>query len=377
MSKQIDASGFWCIKHNPISKEGVFPYLGKSISDECIPDKVYYVYRPASTLQQSVPTWDNPPKPFINDHEMLGDGFMAVDKRPVQGVISNPVCEDGVLYGDIAVYSEDLKDAIENGKKELSLGYFCKYKKERGIFDGDTYDFVQYDMVGNHIALVDSGRCGNSVRVFDQKITMDGLDVDTKFMHVDKSKDSQNNDLTQKKEGVDMADVDKRELIRKIMAISAKADSDFQGGETEKVEAIAKLAEQLGYSKSETGADEDVEEEKAKDGCGKDEGENEPEEKKSEDSLSRVITRLRAIEDKLDEVLEKTEEKKSEDEGEEENKSEDEESEKSETEDTDEEEKKSETDEDTPEENKAEDSALLSFGQDSACEDEAIKEYLK
>ena len=177
MSKKVDTNGYWFIKHNPISKEGVFPYLGHTISDECEPNKIYKVYRPASTLKDSVETWDNPPKPFIDDHEMLGEGFTAIDDRPVQGIIYNPSFEDGVLYADIAVYSEDLKQSIENGKKELSLGYFCKYKKERGVFKGEVYDYVQYDMVGNHIALVDAGRCGSDVKVFDHKCTMDSLNL--------------------------------------------------------------------------------------------------------------------------------------------------------------------------------------------------------
>ena len=106
MTKTVDTNGYWEIKHNPISKVGVFPYMGRSISDECEPDKVYYVYRSADTLSQSVPTWDNPPKPFINDHEMLGEGFSKIDDRPVQGVIHNPVFENDTLYADISVYSE-------------------------------------------------------------------------------------------------------------------------------------------------------------------------------------------------------------------------------------------------------------------------------
>lgn len=177
MAKEVDKSGFWLIKKNPISKVGVFPYLGAGISDECEPNKVYYVYRPESTLVESVPTWDNPPKPFIDDHEMLGDGFTAVDDRPVQGVIYNPVYENGVLYADIGVYSEELKDQINNGKKELSLGYFCNFKKQRGVYNGEVYDYVQTDMVGNHIALVDAGRCGSDVKVYDSKYAIDKLDI--------------------------------------------------------------------------------------------------------------------------------------------------------------------------------------------------------
>ena len=138
MSKIVDTNSFWEIKHNPISKVGVFPYMGRSISDECEPDKVYYVYRPATTLAQSVETWDNPPKPFINDHEMLGEGFTEVDDRPVQGVITNPQYEDGVLYADITVYSEKLKEAIENGAMLFTANdpaWVMEYLRSKGLHE--------------------------------------------------------------------------------------------------------------------------------------------------------------------------------------------------------------------------------------------------
>ena len=72
-------------------------------------------------------------------------------------------------------------------------------------------------------------------------------------------------------------DIDKRELVREIMAISAKPTEEFNGGEEEKVETIAKLAEKLAYAE-----DEDVESE-AKDNEAKDnESEAKDEEAESE-----------------------------------------------------------------------------------------------
>lgn len=75
------------------------------------------------------------------------------------------------------------------------------------------------------------------------------------------------------------AKMDKREVIREIMAISARPVSEFKGGEEEKVDTISKLAEKLAYNPSETGAnDEDPKDgngkktvkEDAKDACTKD-----------------------------------------------------------------------------------------------------------
>lgn len=382
MSKKVDTNGYWYIKHNPISKEGVFPYLGHTISDECEPNKIYKVYRPAKTLEDSVETWDNPPKPFIDDHEMLGEGFTAIDDRPVQGIIYNPEYKNGTLYADIAVYSEDLKQNIENGKKELSLGYFCKYKKERGVFKGEVYDYVQYDMVGNHIALVDAGRCGSDVKVFDSKCTMDSLDIGGEFEKP--LKKTTENGTIEIEQGKDAKMADKREYIRKIMAIAAKPDSDFDGGETEKIETIAKLLENSEYAKSEDEAEKE-EEKKSEDKCGKDEEEKEEkkdtedeseeeEKKKTEDSIKELMSVVKDMADDIKKLVARDED----DDDKEEKESEDGDDSEKESEDKDEEEKKESEDEDEEETKKSEDSAVFVFGANSAiAEDAALKEYLK
>jgi hypothetical protein len=389
MSKIVDNNSFWEIKHNPISKVGVYPYLGRSISDECEPDKIYYVYRPAETLAQSVDTWDNPPKPFINDHEMLGEGFSKVDDRPVQGVIHNPVYEDGTLYADISVYSESLKKKIEDGKKELSLGYFCKYEKQKGVYKGQAYDYVQRDMVGNHIALVENGRCGSDVRVFDSKCTMDSLDITTEFQTSNGENKTASNGIIETTETKDSEMADKREYIRKIMAIAGKPDSDFEGGEKEKIETIAKLLENSEYAKSEDEeekeeekksedeSEEKEEEKKTEDKCGKDE-DPEEEKKETEDeevSPADVMAFLKLI---LEEVRmlngkKTTDEEESKENSEEEKKSEDE----------DEEKKSEDEDDEEKEEKKTEDSAIVvQFAKDGAekpvsmMDDPALRKYL-
>lgn len=69
-------------------------------------------------------------------------------------------------------------------------------------------------------------------------------------------------DASQEKEEAKM---DKREVIREIMAISARPVSEFKGGEEEKVDTISKLAEKLAYNPSKAGAND----EDPKDGDGK------------------------------------------------------------------------------------------------------------
>lgn len=282
MGKEVDKNGFWYLPRTPISKVGVFPYLGKQISPTLEPDKVFYVFRSPEALEKSVPTWDNPPKPFIEDHTLLGNGFTPIDDRPVQGIIYSPFYENGVLYANLAIYSEDMKDKIESGKKEISLGYFCDYKQSPGIYEGQPYDYIQINLVGNHGALVDAGRCGSDIRVFDSKYSMDAMPFESlKFQYLNKNSE---NEIIKKEsdnpnKGLDvMEKVDKREAIRKIMAIAAKPASEFEGGDREKVDTIAKLLEKSEYNKSERGSAND-------------------------DAMPEILAYLKNLSDKLDKLL--------------------------------------------------------------------------
>lgn len=137
-SQQLrDENGFITIERNPISRVGVFPYLGKNISDECEPDRIYNVYRPAEELADPEAMKSFELVPFINDHTMLGAQFTPAEEKGVQGTTGeNLEFEDGVLYAPIKIFSEALKKLIDSGKKALSLGYRVREwekKKERGM----------------------------------------------------------------------------------------------------------------------------------------------------------------------------------------------------------------------------------------------------
>jgi len=186
-NREVDSNGWYEIKRNPLSKVGVFEYSGASIGDTENPDKIYRVYRPAESLSDPETIASLKLLPWVDDHTMLGDeelGMTPPEKKGVQGVIGENVFFDpasGVLYGNIKVFSEAMKNLIENGKEELSLGYRCNYLFESGIIGGQRYDAIQTDIRGNHLALVEEGRMGKDVKVLDSaerfKITLDAKEL--------------------------------------------------------------------------------------------------------------------------------------------------------------------------------------------------------
>lgn len=173
MSKRIiDDNGWINIHANPLTKVGVFDYLGAEIGgDE--PDRIYKVYRPEDELRNPETIDSFKLLPFVDEHTWVGDGGMPTEKKGVQGIIGeNIIYKKPYLYGNIKILSESLKTALAGGKVELSAGYKCRYDFESGEFEGQQYDAIQRDIRANHLALVERGRSGSDVAVLDAKLTI-------------------------------------------------------------------------------------------------------------------------------------------------------------------------------------------------------------
>lgn len=171
-ARQVDTNGWVEIKGNPISKAGVFQYLGKSLDLPGVePDKIYSVYCPESELSDPETIESFKLLPWIEDHEWLGsDQGTAVEDKTIHGVTGEDIYfEAPYLKGNLKLYSRELADKIENEKKELSLGYLCLHILEKGTYNGEPYEIVQRKIRGNHLASVNTGRKGHEVRVLDQK----------------------------------------------------------------------------------------------------------------------------------------------------------------------------------------------------------------
>jgi uncharacterized protein len=184
LNRKEDINGFWEVSGNPISKAGVFQYSEAQVVDGGDKNKIVNVYRPEEELSKKECIESFKLMPLINDHEFLGEnsGGTAAEEVGVHGTIGEEVYfEDGYLKGKIKIFSETLKKLIEKGKVELSAAYRCLYEKSEGVFNGENYDYIQRNLIANHIALVDDGRCGSDVRVLD-KMAFDSNNLEYKQM---------------------------------------------------------------------------------------------------------------------------------------------------------------------------------------------------
>lgn len=186
-ARTVDTNGWIEIKDNPISKVGVFEYLGNQLPAKLglDPNKIYNVYRSEEELGNDetinsfklLPWTDNHPDRLLGNKD---SGLVPAEYKGVHGVIGENVTFDGeYLRANLKVFSQELADLINSGKKELSIGYKSAYNLAKGMYNGQPYDLVQTKLRGNHISLVDEGRSGPSVSVLDKKeeVTMNKEDM--------------------------------------------------------------------------------------------------------------------------------------------------------------------------------------------------------
>ena len=211
--------------------------MGKQISPSLEPDRIYQVYRPEEEIKKAASTFKL--VPLVDDHTMLGPDFTPAEQKGVHGVLGEDIQErNGTLFADVKIFSEQLKREIQDGKKELSLGYFCKYDLTPGQYNGMHYDAVQRDLKGNHIALVDNGRMGHDVRVMDA-MAFDALDImgeiqtgelminnDTTWEESKHKRDSDDKFSSEGGSGNKKSEDPKKSASKKLVSIIYKKDAD-------------------------------------------------------------------------------------------------------------------------------------------------------
>lgn len=243
-----DDNGYLIVKNNPIARAGVFDYLLKEIepnANEAEEEKIVKVYRPLAPLVAAKEAFAN--KPIMENHKFLGN---LGDSKQADGAIGSEIsADDEFLRADLIIYNPDLIQKIKNGEVlELSPAYNGEIVKESGRFNGLDYDYIQTIKSVNHLAVVEKGRSGYELRIQDSKFKIGVDKMALKLQDFLKSLRVFADELqeAEKQETKDEG-LDREAIVKEIMALSAKADSEFEGGEAEKVETIAKLAEKLAY----------------------------------------------------------------------------------------------------------------------------------
>lgn len=169
--RHYDENGYLFVDRSPILKAGVMEYLGSEILPEgkssvdgveIDPQKVYKVNVSLNELKKAKDTFKL--APITDGHVWLGDDGADAKNYQEGSVGENLYVEDGFLYAPLSFTGKAIVEKIKNHtKEELSTSYQNKLVKS----NNPAYDFDAIDIRGNHLALVDRGRAGSSVRVLN------------------------------------------------------------------------------------------------------------------------------------------------------------------------------------------------------------------
>ena len=157
--------GFLICQDVPISRTGYQEYLAKEIMDNPVNEnKVIHVYRPAKEVFdiRSLASFEG--KPVTNEHpdeDVTPENYTKYSCGHVQNVHVGEGEDSNKVLADLYITDPVLIKLIEDGKREVSCGYYAEEKKDP---EGKLY---QTKIRGNHVAVVRSGRAGNKVCIRD------------------------------------------------------------------------------------------------------------------------------------------------------------------------------------------------------------------
>ena len=173
-----DRDGRLKVKIANISKANICPYRGKEIPGwdklGLEPERIYNLLRAPDELKKAAESSNG--VPLLRKHIKVS----ADDHQPyeVVGSLGSDGDFDGeYLTNSLFVNARDAIDGIESKKKrELSMGYHYTPDMTPGKFGDKAFDGVMRNIVVNHVALVEDGRCGPDVVVGD---SMENLNMKT------------------------------------------------------------------------------------------------------------------------------------------------------------------------------------------------------
>lgn len=172
LADKVDISGVriredgYLVADARVARTGTQVYTGAEVGR---PDlKQVVVYRPEEEVFSDEAMASFAHRPVTNDHPptaVTADNW----KRFAVGQTSDETRKEGkFLRVPLMVADKASIDLIKQGKQELSAGYLCDLKwKDGSTPEGETYNAIQTNIRGNHIAIVQNGRAGSACRIGD------------------------------------------------------------------------------------------------------------------------------------------------------------------------------------------------------------------
>jgi len=159
-----------------IARPGVFPYFytdGDIRLEAKLPEEILSELTIESA--KGAPVTDGHP-PFTDGRGLVTP---ANWNKYVKGALGDTIgIQDNHLTANETIFDAGLIAELKAGKKiEVSIGFEADIDPTPGQLDGSRYDCVQRNIRINHVAHVDKGRAGETVRAHLDSALSDGISV--------------------------------------------------------------------------------------------------------------------------------------------------------------------------------------------------------
>lgn len=133
------------------------------------PNDVVRVFRPEDEVFHKDALSSLAHRPITLDHP--ADPVQSTNwKALAVGDVGDEVVRDGdFVRVPIKIMDAAAIDSVRTNRREFSLGYVAQMVAEKGVHDGQEYDFVAKGFRYNHLAAVRAARGGSDLRIIDER----------------------------------------------------------------------------------------------------------------------------------------------------------------------------------------------------------------
>lgn len=162
--QSLTPEGFLLCLDVPLARTGMMIYGPDETPIKASADGLVRIFREESEVFNDITLASANGKPVVNEHpdsDVLPENWLQLAK----GVCLNPRrglgAMDDLMVGDLLITVPEEIEAVQAGKREISLGYDADYEQTAEGAGKQT------NIIINHIALVESGRCGPRCAIGD------------------------------------------------------------------------------------------------------------------------------------------------------------------------------------------------------------------
>jgi len=156
--------GFLLCEEVPIARTGMMIYGPDETPIEIGDEGIAKIFREEEDVFRPETIASAQGKPVVDEHpddDVTPENWRKLTHGVMLNVRRGKGAMDDLLIGDLLITTPEGIKAVQNGKKEVSLGYEADYEP-LGPGRGK-----QSNIIINHIALVDNGRCGPRCAISD------------------------------------------------------------------------------------------------------------------------------------------------------------------------------------------------------------------